>query len=119
MIEENYFRDPNPRKLGDDSVNGMVNELRKRYDDRFSHYFNPEALRQFEAQTSGQFTGRRARRGRDQGGPAGRPGLRGHPGRGGRDQDRRRDHRGRRRPTLKGLNAEAAAAKIKGPPGTR
>ena len=118
VIEENYFRAPNSRKLGDDSVNGMVNELRKRYDDRFSHYFNPEALRQFDAQTSGQFTGVglgvvETKEGLRVGQvyedtPAEAAGIKtgdvitaadGEP--------------------LKGLNAEAAAAKIKGPPGTK
>jgi carboxyl-terminal processing protease len=118
VIEENYFRAPNSRKLGDDSVNGMVNELRKRYDDRFSHYFNPEALRQFDAQTSGQFTGvglgvvetkdglRVGQVYEDT--PAEAAGIKTGDVIMAADGD-----------PLKGLNAEAAAAKIKGPPGTK
>lgn len=57
VIEDNYFRKPDRRRLGDDSVSGMVDELRRRYDDRFSHYFDPETLEDFNAQTSGQFSG--------------------------------------------------------------
>ena len=57
VIEENYFRVPDPERLGQDSVSGMVEELRRRYDDRFSHYFDPKTLEDFEAQTSGQFQG--------------------------------------------------------------
>ena len=117
VIEDNYFRAPDPGKLGDDSVNGMVNELRKRYDDRFSHYFNPEALRDFEAQTSGRFTGVglgviEAKDGLRVGQvykdtPAEEAGIEvGDVVTAADGQD------------LKGLNAEAAAAKIKGPPGT-
>jgi carboxyl-terminal processing protease len=117
VIEENYFRDPDPRRLGDDSVNGMVNELRKRYDDRFSHYFTPKALRQFEMHTSGQFTGvglgvleakdglRVSQVYRDT--PAEEAGL--EVG----DVVVAADGK-----KLKGLSAEAAAARIKGPAGT-
>jgi carboxyl-terminal processing protease len=117
VIEENYFREPKPRKLGDDSVNGMVNELRKRYDDRFSHYFDPETLRQFEAQTSGQFTGVglgvvEAKEGLRVGQvyedtPAEEAGIEVGDVITAADGD-----------DLKGLDAEAAAAKIKGEPGT-
>ncbi len=57
VIEQNYFRDPDGRQLGDAGVSGMVDDLRKRFDDRFSHYFDPKTLEDFNAQTSGQFTG--------------------------------------------------------------
>ncbi len=117
VIEENYFRDPDPGKLGDDSVNGMVEGLGKRYDDRFSHYFNPQALRQFEAQTSGQFKGVGLGVIEDKDGlrvgqvyedtPAEEAGI--EVG----DVILAADGE-----SLKGLSAEAAAAKIKGPPGT-
>ena len=118
VIEENYFRNPDRGKLGDESVNGMVNSLRKRYDDRFSHYFNPKALEQFEMQTSGQFTGvglgvieakdglRVGQVYRDT--PAEAAGIEvGDVITAADGED------------LKGLSAEAAAAKIKGPPGTK
>ena len=35
----------------------MVAELKKRYDDKFSHYFTAEQLKQFEAVTSGRYKG--------------------------------------------------------------
>jgi carboxyl-terminal processing protease len=57
VIEDSYFRDPDSRALGDASVEGMVEVLRRRYDDRFSHYFDPETLEEFEAATSGRFSG--------------------------------------------------------------
>ena len=57
VIEESYWKDPPPRALGDASVEGMVDELRRRFDDRFSHYFDPETLEDFRASTSGRFSG--------------------------------------------------------------
>jgi carboxyl-terminal processing protease len=44
-------------ELDEPSIRGMVDELRKRYDDRFSHYFNPEQLKEFEVGTTGRFEG--------------------------------------------------------------
>jgi carboxyl-terminal processing protease len=117
VIEESYFRAPRPRELGDASVAGMVDELRRRYDDRFSHYFDPETLEDFEASTSGRFSG------------VGmavsevKPGLRVaqvYPdtpadGAGIEEGDLILAVDGER---LAGLGAKAAAAKIKGRPGT-
>jgi carboxyl-terminal processing protease len=57
VIEANYFRDPDETKLGENSVNEMVQELHKLYDDRFSHYFNPRQLKRFNQSTSGRFSG--------------------------------------------------------------
>jgi carboxyl-terminal processing protease len=56
-IEANYFRDPDPERLDEASIEGMVDELRRRYDDRFSHFFTAEQLRDFIASTSGRFSG--------------------------------------------------------------
>lgn len=56
-IEANYFEATDPERLEEASIEGMVRRLRERYDDRFSHYFNEEQLRQFESVTSGQFSG--------------------------------------------------------------
>ncbi len=57
LIEANYFHDVDPDSLESASVRGMVRELRRRYDDRFSHYFGPRALEELNAATSGQFSG--------------------------------------------------------------
>ena len=57
VIEDSYFKPVDGTRLEDASIRGMVRELRERYDDRFSHYFDPEQLRQFEEATSGSFSG--------------------------------------------------------------
>ena len=57
VIEANYFEDPDETKLEESSVNEMVQELHKLYDDRFSHYFNPRQLKRFNQSTSGRFSG--------------------------------------------------------------
>jgi carboxyl-terminal processing protease len=57
VIRSNYFKPVDDSTLNDASVNGMVDELRHRYDDRFSHYFPPKDLEDFNAATSGQFSG--------------------------------------------------------------
>jgi len=48
VIQKDYFRPVGGQLLDNASVDGMVRTLRKRYDDHFSHYFNPHELRQFE-----------------------------------------------------------------------
>jgi carboxyl-terminal processing protease len=57
VIEENYFRQVDADALEGSSIRGMVNQLRQRYDDRFSHYFDPEQLEDLNAATSGEFSG--------------------------------------------------------------
>jgi carboxyl-terminal processing protease len=57
VIEANYFESVDGSTLEGASIEGMVRELRKRYDDRFSHYFSPEQLDEFESATSGKFSG--------------------------------------------------------------
>ena len=57
VIESHYFHDPDTAELDDASIAGMVAELKKRYDDKFSHYFTAEQLKQFEAVTSGRYKG--------------------------------------------------------------
>ena len=57
VIEDHYFHDPDTAQLNDASIGGMVSELKKRYDDKFSHYFTAEQLKQFEAVTSGRYKG--------------------------------------------------------------
>ena len=56
-VEDNYFEAVDARTLEDSSIDGMVRELRKRYEDRFSHYFTEDQLEEFEAATSGRFSG--------------------------------------------------------------
>ena len=56
-IEDNYFRSVGGTELGNASLQGMVRELRKRHDDRFSEYFSPEALAAFNEQIEGRFSG--------------------------------------------------------------
>jgi carboxyl-terminal processing protease len=57
VIEDNYYKEPDSTALDDSSIDGMVSGLRKRYDDKFSHYFTADQLKIFEEQTSGQFPG--------------------------------------------------------------
>jgi carboxyl-terminal processing protease len=56
-IEDNYFKDVQGSLLDNASVNGMIRELRRRYGDRVSQYFNPKQLEEFESHTSGRFSG--------------------------------------------------------------
>jgi carboxyl-terminal processing protease len=57
VIEANYFEEVPSDALDEASIRGMVRELREEHDDRFSHYFTPDQLRDFEAATSGRFSG--------------------------------------------------------------
>jgi carboxyl-terminal processing protease len=57
VIEDNYFRSVDAGDLEDASVEGMVRELRRRYGDRFSHYFDPRAFERFQQATQGSFSG--------------------------------------------------------------
>ena len=57
VIEDNYFEAVSGDQLAEGSIRGMVAELRKRFDDRFSHYFDPGQLDEFNAATSGEFSG--------------------------------------------------------------
>lgn len=57
VIEANYFEAVSSDALEEASIRGMVRDLREQHDDRFSHYFTPDQLRDFEAATSGRFSG--------------------------------------------------------------
>ena len=57
FIEENYFEEVGDEELESGSIRGMIDELRKEYDDRFSHYFDPKEFRQFQRSLGGQFKG--------------------------------------------------------------
>ena len=56
-IEDSYFEPVESDRLEDASIRGMVGELRGRFDDRFSHYFDAGQLEDFNAATSGRFDG--------------------------------------------------------------
>jgi carboxyl-terminal processing protease len=57
LIEDNYFRPVGGTELGNASLQGMVRELRKRHDDRFTEYFSPESLESFNQAIEGRFSG--------------------------------------------------------------
>lgn len=57
VIEDRYFTEVDQRTLQDRSISGMVDYLRRRYEDRFSHYFDPRAFDRFRESTSGNFSG--------------------------------------------------------------
>jgi carboxyl-terminal processing protease len=56
-IRDDYYKPVKGSVLDKASVDGIIRELRKRYDDRFSHYLDPRELRQFELAASGRFSG--------------------------------------------------------------
>jgi carboxyl-terminal processing protease len=57
VIEDNYFEEVDPEELESDSVRSIVNELKKTYKDRNTHYFGPDAFKRFEEVTEGSFSG--------------------------------------------------------------
>lgn len=57
VIGRSYFRETDRTKLENASVEGMVRRLRRTYDDRFSHYFDPSTYERFQSATSGEFSG--------------------------------------------------------------
>ena len=57
VIEDNYWRSVDGEELDNASVDGMVRRLRRHYKDRFSHYFDPAAFGRFQDVTEGSFSG--------------------------------------------------------------
>ena len=57
VIEETYFEEVDAEDLENASVQGMVAELKRKYKDRFSHYFGPGAFARFQELTEGSFSG--------------------------------------------------------------
>ena len=118
VIEDNYFREAESGRLADASVDGMVRALRRRFQDRFSHYFDPEDLKRFEESITGEFSGvgltvsevpRGLRVGRVfAGSPAGEAGI--------KVGDVIVSADGR---SIAGEDSEVATARIKGPEGTK
>jgi carboxyl-terminal processing protease len=57
IIQDTYFRPVGDTELANSGLQGMVRELRKRHRDRFSDYFSPEALENFNQEIEGHFSG--------------------------------------------------------------
>ena len=57
LIRDRYFRVTDPDTVQDSSVNGMVRQLRRKYKDRFTHYFTPEQNQQLSEALEGSFSG--------------------------------------------------------------
>lgn len=57
LIGEKYFRETDPDLVEDSAIRGMVGKLRKEYDDRFTHYFNPRQNRRLTESLDSSFTG--------------------------------------------------------------
>ncbi len=117
MIREEYYKPVEGSVLDKASADGIVRELRRRYDDRFSHYLDPHELKLFESAASGHFSGvgltvTGVKRGLRVASvlpdtPAQRAGI--------EEGDLITAVNGR---SLKGVPAEVSTGRIKGPPGT-
>ncbi|HET6831679.1 MAG TPA: S41 family peptidase [Solirubrobacterales bacterium] len=117
VIEDSYFRPTDSEELENASIDGMVKRISKANDDRFSHYFDPAEYERFQVASSGRFSGigvtvTEAKRGLRvaqvfKGAPAEDADI--EPG----DLIVGVDGK-----SLAGVSADAAAAQIKGPPGT-
>jgi carboxyl-terminal processing protease len=57
VIDDAYFRETDSAALEDASIEGTLRRLRRENDDRFSHYFDAETYGRFNAATDGQFSG--------------------------------------------------------------
>jgi carboxyl-terminal processing protease len=117
LVEDFYYRPVAADELAGASLRGMVRGLRRRYRDRFSEYFSPRTLARFNEEIEGRFSGIGLSVGgvpaglrvvkAFKGSPAERAGI--EPG------ETIVSVEGR---PLRGLSADAATARIKGPEGT-
>jgi carboxyl-terminal processing protease len=117
VIDSSYFREPDDESLRNGSIEGMVRELRRENDDRFSHYFDAETFSRFNAATDGEFSGvgmtvTEVKQGLRvarvfEGTPAERAGI--------ETGNLITAVEGR---SIAGQSSDASAAEIKGPPGT-
>jgi carboxyl-terminal processing protease len=48
VIDENYFHQVDPDQLESSSVRALVDQIKKQYHDRFSHYFSPAEFGRFK-----------------------------------------------------------------------
>jgi carboxyl-terminal processing protease len=117
LIQDNYYRSVGKTTLGNSSLQGMVRGLRKQFHDRFSDYFSPEHLEQFDEEISGHFSGiglsvKEVKRGLEverafEGSPAARAGI--------EAGDTIVSVDGR---SLAGVDSTTATERVKGPEGT-
>jgi carboxyl-terminal processing protease len=117
VIEDSYFRPTDSEELQNASIDGMVKRISAANDDKFSHYFDPAAYERFQASSSGEFSGigvtvTATKKGLRvaqvfDGAPAADADI--GPG----DVIVGVDGK-----SLAGVSADAAASRIKGPPGT-
>jgi carboxyl-terminal processing protease len=118
VIEDSYFRETDPDELDNASIDGMVKQISRANEDKFSHYFKPATYRRFQATTSGRFSGIGLSVTEDKRGlmvarvfedtPAAEAGI--------EQGDLVIAVEGR---SLAGVSSDAAASRIKGKPGTR
>lgn len=57
LVEDYYYRPTDSAQLERSSVEGIVDRLRRRYNDRFTHYFDPRQLERFTDAIEGTFSG--------------------------------------------------------------
>jgi len=57
IIEDSYFRETEEEQLDDASIAGMVRDISKENEDKFSHYFDPETYERFKDASTGRFSG--------------------------------------------------------------
>ncbi|MFM9077674.1 MAG: S41 family peptidase [Solirubrobacterales bacterium] len=57
LVEDYYWRSTDTDQLERSSVEGIVDQLRRRYRDRFTHYFDPKQLERFNEAIEGTFSG--------------------------------------------------------------
>ncbi len=57
VIEDNYYRPVDRKALDEASINGILQDFKKRFGDKFSHYFDAKTYTAFQSATSGEFQG--------------------------------------------------------------